>query len=722
MGGESNIIRNVVQWETVGAQAVARDAAAVKDANVNATKAINDANTAVGNLNTGLQDVDFAPLNQSATDFWQPVNAANEKAQKSIKETGGKLGELGEAGQQAKQMLDQLVPGLGGIFESLTAMNPVAIAGTIALTGVAAAFGELQRQAEELKAASEAAVKAESERVVSLLNLDEKLNLAQSGNEAARRGLLDDYAAEVDRRNELMAKETNLIEQNNAAQRKLDEALQATDDALNNLNLFDQSNLEAAAAAETQARADRDAAAQALRDMNAEVVANRESVEDLNAALNELGITEAERNALLLTNQQGAEGAAAALDTLAQNAEDAKDKLTELGTSVADGFKDLVENIAGGIQKAAEEAAKAREAAEKRLIDINEDLTEAEEERGKVLADRLQEEQRGKELGALQDRLAIAQAVDAAAAKNQKLAELESQARGAQVAATQKFMEDQQKLLANYIKAEQNATEDYSRERVRKLEDLYNTLSNLASQRDVAGFVNARASGMLGINRGDEDAGVAARRRREAFDAQQADLVAAFQKESATRQSQLNQRIQQEQSAGQQQIKQADIVNRQIAELRQRYAEQDLRARRMQEDATYKSTIDILQKKRMDELKITGSAANAVIDIINRIAQAASRANSSSASQTTTRRSSGGMQAYDEGSPYIPHDQVALLHKGERVMTAAENARYMRSGSTGGAMGSVTINMSVGEFATPSQVAAVKTEIVSAITSFAANN
>lgn len=61
---------------------------------------------------------------------------------------------------------------------------------------------------------------------------------------------------------------------------------------------------------------------------------------------------------------------------------------------------------------------------------------------------------------------------------------------------------------------------------------------------------------------------------------------------------------------------------------------------------------------------------------------------------------------------------MILAHKGERIMTASENARYMRSGGMGTG-GNVTIQMSVGEIATPSQIAAVREQIIGALESFA---
>ena len=38
------------------------------------------------------------------------------------------------------------------------------------------------------------------------------------------------------------------------------------------------------------------------------------------------------------------------------------------------------------------------------------------------------------------------------------------------------------------------------------------------------------------------------------------------------------------------------------------------------------------------------------------------------------------LPSYDVGSPYIPEDQIAQLHKGERVLTAQENKNFSASG------------------------------------------
>jgi hypothetical protein len=47
------------------------------------------------------------------------------------------------------------------------------------------------------------------------------------------------------------------------------------------------------------------------------------------------------------------------------------------------------------------------------------------------------------------------------------------------------------------------------------------------------------------------------------------------------------------------------------------------------------------------------------------------------------------LPSYDVGSPYIPEDQIAQLHKGERVLTAEQNKNFSSSGPV---TNNITIN------------------------------
>ena len=51
----------------------------------------------------------------------------------------------------------------------------------------------------------------------------------------------------------------------------------------------------------------------------------------------------------------------------------------------------------------------------------------------------------------------------------------------------------------------------------------------------------------------------------------------------------------------------------------------------------------------------------------------------------------GGLPSFDVGTPYVQQDQVAQIHKGERILTAKENQQYT-NGDTAGGGGTMTIN------------------------------
>jgi hypothetical protein len=707
---DENRVSNIIEWTDAGTAEVIRASEAVRDSVTDTTEKINDANAALGDLDRQIGDMPTIALPPPMPIPFdtEEVKAANEQ----IKQSGEKMVDAGKASEMLYSALDNVIPGLGGITESLFSLNPVAIAGTAIVAGLTLAFKAQADQAEATRKAIEAQVKAESDRAFAAKDIEQKLSLALSGDKEARARLIQEYAEAAEQHAKVDAEFTNLRQQNV-------DALAAYNQKVEELRKEAEGSegafIESLALANTAEKQRLDATKTALEGYSGTLTDSLNNTNQLNDALKDLNLTQEEQAAIALAASQGAEATASALDKLTEATEGSSETLKNAAKGFSDIFEGIGEDALKFAQKTAEETAKAREDAEKRLVDINEKLTSVESERGKALADQFIEQQRAAEFAKLDTQLAAAQAYDKAREKNAKIAEIQQQGQAADVAAQQKFMQDQQKLLGNYLKGEQTATEDYSRERVRKLEDLYNTLNDLASKRDVAGFVNARRSGMTDIGRGDEDAGLAARRRREAYDQQQADLVNAANKETTTRQAQLQQRLQQEQQAGQQQITMADRVRKQIADLQAKYAAQDLQAKRMAEESAYRQTVDILQRKRNDELKITQGAAAGVISILSNMRDSITRL-SSSIGQGAAR----AIPRFEEGTPYVQKTGLAVIHQGERIMTAADNAQFMRGGG-GRQMGPVTINMSVGEIATPSQVAAVEQRIVSAITSFASN-
>lgn len=706
-----SLVQTKIRMVTEGTDTAVKDYAALNAEAEKTAASIAQADAAAQGLNTTINQTPNLP--DAGASGAASVKTAVKETNAALEKTAISLTDTGKAGEQLAGVLDSVVPGLGGVFESLTSLNPVAIAGTVAITAMVAVFGELQRQAEETRAAIEAQVKAEADRAFAAVDLQQKLNLAMTGDVAARDRLLQEYAEANEERAKIEARQTDLLRQAGEARAAFAEKEAEAK------KLADEGNFNAAYDLFRQAdefKVTAQQAEQALQDYNATVEASRDQVASLAAAVEQLNLTDKEREALVLSFEQGAAGTNTALTGLREGFEAARAKAEETAKGIKEAFETTAASVAKGIQEGMAKAAKAREDAEKRLIDINEKLTAAETDRGAALADRLIEDGRAREMGKLEDKLAAAQAYDAARARNQKLKEAQEQGNAAEVAAQQKFMESQQKLLSTYLKAEQNATEDYSRERVRKLEDLYNTLNDLASQRDVAGFVNARRAGMSDIGRGDEDAGVAARRRREQYDAQAKDLQDGFVKENAIRQQQQAQRLQAIQREGQQELSMASRVQKQIADLRAQYAAQDLRARRSAEDASYKQTVDILQKKRMDELKITAGAAAGVINFIQQIGNAASRLGGG-----LSKAAARGLPKFDTGTPMITQTGLAVVHAGEGILNPEENARYLRGSSGRQSPNFVIQNVNVGKIASPDDIQQAVNGIVQSIASFGAN-
>lgn len=685
-----NVIENIISWETTGIEETLKNSAAVKSAMQDTSKAINEADAALGDLNQGVSSFKPLPFDDIISPAIPKLKEAGTEAQEALNKTSGKLFEAGQAGSLLGSVLDKAIPGLGQFAQSILSMNPIAIAGTAAITLLTAAFAANQQQAEKTRQAVEAQVKAESDRVTAQATLGQRVNLAMAGNKEAREQIIKDLAANQAQADILDKARISNEERRIAAQKQYDEQLalsikHVSDGAAG----YDDIGLAARKSAD-EAKAALETLNKEADDLTGNITANNTQFELLNAATQKLNITEAELNAVRLSGTQGAEGATEALKNLWDTTKEGPKALEDAGKKILDLFKDTAEKVKNGVEKSLEEAAKARQKAEEDLAETSAKLTEVESSRGKALADRVIEEQRAAEMGALQDRLTAAQAYDAAREKNKKIAEIQQQADDAETAAQQKRMADEQKLLTNYIKAESEATEDYNRDRVRKLRDLYNTLQGLAAQGDVAGFVNARRSGLQGIADSDDDAGVAARKRRDAFNQQQKELEDSFHKETETRRQQNQQKLAQERDTGQQEIKQADIVRKQMADLQAQWAKRDLEARRAEEDASYRQTVDVLVKKRNDELKITAGAAAGVIGFFSDMARAAAQLRGFG-QQITMRGGTASASAASSASPV-----------------------YMRGG--GQQQANYTIeNVNVGKVASPADIAQAVQGLVNGI-------
>lgn len=399
------------------------------------------------------------------------------------------------------------------------------------------------------------------------------------------------------------------------------------------------------------------------------------------------------------------------------------------------------------VKKATEEQKKQDaeiEQARKQLLTVNEQIADSEKRRGEQLTNRAKEDSRTVETGALEAKIAAAQEVEAAQDKQKKIIQLRAEGGDAEAQALQKqqervdqinsqFFASQQKALKSYLTSEQRATEDYSVARIRKVQDLYTSLTNLASTRDVAAFVNTRAAGLTDISRGDTDAGTASRRRLEDYRSQASeadatrqrqlsDLRVANEKENAARREQLNARIAQEIAAGQGQLKQSEILQQQLAALRARYASEDLIARRRSEDEAYATQIGKLRARQSELNAIIGGTLNPTVSFFRQIGTAiagmfnqARQAAVSYSSSDYVRAGQKVIAQYDLGTNYVPQTGIYKLHKGERVVTAAENRSYNPSWSKSSGMQVIINNPMFGAIATPSDVAAGQEFIIRAI-------
>lgn len=328
------------------------------------------------------------------------------------------------------------------------------------------------------------------------------------------------------------------------------------------------------------------------------------------------------------------------------------------------------------------------------------------ENRVKTYQQRQQDDYRAGAEADLQRQIDAARAIEAEQARADKIAQIRETAAQVDIAAQQKTaaailqarqaeMDNELKLFHQYVQSEQRATEDYNRERVRKLEDLYTSLSDIAASRDVAAFVTTRARGLTDISRGDEDFGVAAQRRRQDYEQQRAEMERALQQriqdlqtaaatERQQRQQQLQDRIQQEQAAGQQQVKQSEVLQKQLADLRAQWARQDLAARRRAEDDAFNQQMSALQAHQQSLTIQIGQTTTPLITFFGQVTQAVSgminqiRAIATAPAPASSLASTGGgslrATAYAAGIDSVPYDLLAYLHKGERVTRGVDAA------------------------------------------------
>lgn len=381
-------------------------------------------------------------------------------------------------------------------------------------------------------------------------------------------------------------------------------------------------------------------------------------------------------------------------------------------------------------------------------------VTTAEKDRQQTIQKRAQDDLRAAQISQLESKIENAKAAEEAQARKDRITALRAESGQAEteVAAktqksitdtNQKYMEQQLKSLNRYLLAEQRATENYNVNRVRKLEDLYANLSELAAKGDVAAFVTTRRTGLRDVKRGDEDFGTGAQQRlqdyqnerRDALQArnqQLADARAAGQAELTDRKAQIDEKIKLEQKAGEQQLSQSQQLQQQLANLRQQFSRDDLDARRRSEDEAYRVQIGKLRERQNAITQTLTNTFNpavssiynlgtSVINFINRIKQAAA-----APVQSLTGSAGGDLKkgknyitAFATGTPKVPVSGVYHLDEGEAVLNQREAAAYRANRLPGFASAGrsmvVNVNAVFGEITTPSQMRQQINEVVAGV-------
>lgn len=324
------------------------------------------------------------------------------------------------------------------------------------------------------------------------------------------------------------------------------------------------------------------------------------------------------------------------------------------------------------------------------------------------------------------------------------------------------FMDTELKAQQKFRDQEADDLAKFNKKYARALEDLQDKLTDAASRRDVAGFIQAQRDGEKQLRRMAEDfqdqdkervAGYL-KERQQARDnrAQQlAEAERAYREQLQAQRDQLADWLEQDRQAHQRRVLQSEILERQFQQLRDSWQVQDEIKRRGREEEDHKERLKTLHDQAMqltaaivsgmwDQLKsiVTGGGAttpggflanavsagtsvvNNAFGTIQAVIGGLGGVPATSVPGFTTigaplQRSVGRIrpQQFAGGLPYVPHDMYpAYLDYGERVLTRRENEAYS-AGRTGGT--TVNVYNSVGDIATKSMLDNYQVETVRSI-------
>jgi hypothetical protein len=244
-------------------------------------------------------------------------------------------------------------------------------------------------------------------------------------------------------------------------------------------------------------------------------------------------------------------------------------------------------------------------------------------DRAKVLEDQRRSDERTAQEEALQKQISAAREKEATISQVDEIASIKAAAAQRETELASSYMTDALKALKIFQTNEARMTQDYNLAREREMEDLYNDLTGLASQRDVAGFIARQRAGNLSLARGAQDFGIGAGRRAEDFAAQEAERTQSFEAQLAQERQNAADELAVKKEAGKAVVSQTAQLEKQLSDLKAQWAKEDQARERAAATADYNARITELLRTQQAYASTLGKVYAAPIAQVQQFAKTA---------------------------------------------------------------------------------------------------